>query len=168
MKREILINGDVAVIPLTMGYEAIIDAADVNRVAAFDWVASRSFRRNGDLRAVYAVARKNGKTVCLHRLILGDVGGLHVDHVDGDGLNNRRKNLRAATTAQNAYNQRLPISNTSGYKGVTWDKSRARWVAQIYVGGKNKKLGKFKDIEQAAAAYSRAAQAYFGEYGRAA
>jgi HNH endonuclease len=87
-----------------------------------------------------------------------------VDHIDGDTLNNRWRNLRLATASQNAMNSKRPRSNTSGHKGVFIDRGRIR--AAIKVDGKKLYLGHFETVEEAAAAYQNAALKYFGEFAR--
>jgi hypothetical protein len=74
--------------------------------------------------------------------------------------------LREATPSQNQANKAMRSDNTSGVKGVTWDKSRGKWVAAIHVNRKRISLGRYKDIEEAAAAYEAASSIHFGPYGR--
>ena len=114
MKRPIRIDGAHAYVPLTQGREAIIDVADVSLVDGHTWWLGKG----GYAVRVYKV---NGKqtTVYMHRVISACPEGQEVDHIDGDGLNNRRSNLRNATKAQNAYNVGPRRTNTSGYKGVS-------------------------------------------------
>ncbi len=88
-----------------------------------------------------------------------------IDHVDGDGLNNCRANLRPVTQSQNSANQRK-VRGTSAFKGVSFDKNRNMWAAEIGCGGKRFKLGRFKSETEAAAAYNAKAREVFGEYGR--
>lgn len=117
----------------------------------------------------YWKANVYGKTMYVHRIVfLLHHGYLPkiIDHIDGDSTNNRIENLREATQHQNCANAILSRANTSGYKGVTFDKRRKRWIAQVHVHGKNKNLGCFKDIEDAAAAYAKASALYFGEFAR--
>lgn len=89
-----------------------------------------------------------------------------VDHLDGDPENNALANLRKATNQQNQYNSRLKASNTSGYKGVCWDKPTAKWRAQICVAGRSVFLGHYATAEDAAAAYAEGAKRYAGEFAR--
>lgn len=115
MKRQIITIGQFAYIPLTQGYVATIDAADLHLVDGYTWTAIvRPY-------TVYAYRKDpgTGKNVHLHRVIMGDPEGLTVDHRDGNGLNNTRSNLRSATKAQNNRNQRVTPRNTSGVKGVS-------------------------------------------------
>lgn len=171
-KRAIRIEGEIAYVPLTRGYEAIIDVADINLVHGFNWTAKVRRRSGGDVSAVYAVRKikSGGKavTIRMHRVIAGTPEGLETDHVDGNGLNNRRANLRSATVAQNHYNIGRNARNTSGFKGVTRHKRDKRWAAHINIDGRKKFLGNFTSIEDAAQAYASAATKLRGEFGRVA
>ncbi len=169
--RPIRIEGNIAYVALTKGYEALIDVDDIPLVAGRHWCATIAHRPDGSIRTVYAVSAfpiEGGRRrlTYLHRLIAGPPDGMHTDHIDGDGLNNRRHNLRHATTAQNNKNLRTSISNTSGVKGVRWCKRDHRWVAQIAVDGRTRTLGYFASIEAAAAAYAAASAELHGEFGR--
>jgi hypothetical protein len=162
--RQIRIEGNIAFIPLTKGYEAVIDAADVHLVEGWNWHAD--VKRN----TVYAGRsgpRPEQRKIHLHRAIMGDPDGLEIDHIDGDGLNNRRANLRAATHGQNQRNRGAQSNNSSGFKGVSWDKPTGKWRAQIEVNGKNKHLGRYNTPEAAHAAYCKASDVLHGEFGRA-
>jgi len=91
-----------------------------------------------------------------------------VDHVDGNGLDNRRSNLRLATASQNQCNQRRSSANSSGFKGVTWCRKGKRWKARIKVNKVLKHLGTFTSPEAAYAAYCAASERFHGEFGRTA
>jgi hypothetical protein len=164
--RPIRIEGDVAYVTLTQGYEAIIDAADVLLVEGFNWSA----HVNG--HTVYGIRSKRNGTknisILLHRAIMGDPNGMEIDHEDGDGLNNRKANLRMATRAENARNRRKNQNNTSGVKSVDWDPVRKKWRARIKVDGKIHYLGRYETIEMAKTAYVAASEKMHGEFGRAA
>lgn len=84
----------------------------------------------------------------------------HADHIDGNPRNNGWANLRAVTAAENSRNQKTPRHNTSGHVGVGWDSKKGRWLAQIMVDHKTKKLGRFKNIEDAIAARKAAEAKY--------
>lgn len=175
-KRKIRVVGDLAYIPLTKGYEAVIDAVDVPLVERWNWTARVRLHADGSVSNVYA-GRMDGpvgnrRNVLLHRFLTDAPDEMDVDHRDGNGLNNRRRgekgNLRTATRAQNLQNSRLSRSNTSGFKGVSWVASRSRWLACIQAHGKRVCLGLFKTPEAAAAAYAKASAELHGEFGRVA
>lgn len=163
-KRQARIEGALAYIPLTQGYEAVIDASDAPLVAGINWCALV------DKRNVYAVYKQGPaggqRTVRMHRLLMGEPEGLEVDHRDGNGLNNRRDNLRAATKSQNQQNSRLSSQNTSGFKGVSWNKARRKWESNIVLNQVKTCLGRFATAEEASAAYIEASARLHGEYGR--
>lgn len=96
----------------------------------------------------------------------GDWPNGKLDHADGNIWNNRIGNLRVATTSQNGANARTSALNTSGYKGVSWDKSRGMWSAFITVDCKHIYLGRFTELSMAAQAYRDAAREHFGEFAR--
>jgi hypothetical protein len=102
--------------------------------------------------------------VYLHRLLLEPPKGLEVDHINGNPLDNRRENLRLATRAQNNYNQVSGRKNTSGFKGVCWDKKRGMWKAQIRANGINYNIGHYHTPEEAHEAYKLKAVELHGEY----
>jgi hypothetical protein len=145
-------------IPLTRGYVTRIDAADMAVAAGHKWHADVQPRR----RTVYASTWIGGKTVSLHTLIAPDWE--EVDHADGNGLNNCRHNLRDGAGFKNRANRVLASNNTSGYKGVDWNKQKGKWRAIIMVNKKSIYLGGFDTPEAAADAYDQAAVRYFGEY----
>ena len=160
--RPIRIEGDVAYVQLTKGYEAVIDVADVLLVASWNWAAI--VKRN----AVYAVRTETSgskaQAIYMHRLLANDPDGLQVDHGDGNGLNNRRYNLRPATTSQNAQNRCKSARNTSGYKGV--HRARGKWRARIVIDGVARSLGHHDTPEDAHKAYCAASAEIHGQFGR--
>ena len=89
-----------------------------------------------------------------------------VDHANGDRGDNRLANLRLCTISENRWNSRIRKRNTSGRKGVTWDKSRGLWMAQIMAHRKKENLGRFKTVDEAHAAYCEAAKRLHGEFAR--
>ena len=158
------IQNDIAMMPLTKGYVTKIDASDALLVAGFNLHATVG--RSG----VYAIASlgHGNKKMCLHRMIMSAPDGIHVDHINGDTLDNRRDNLRLATAAQNSRNCKPVMGGTSEMKGVSWHKASNRWRAQIRVETKKIHLGIFKSEADAYAAYCDASDKYHGEFGRTA
>ena len=119
---------------------------------------------------LYARANTIGKSkVYLHRLLMGvSDPTIIADHINGNGLDNRRCNLRLCTTAENSRNQCVRKNNTSTAKGVSWYKHSGKWRAYIVINYKQKHLGYFDTVAQAEQAYIDAAQKYFGEFTRGA
>lgn len=110
----------------------------------------------------------NGKQYLAHRIAYKmiykcDPEGI-LDHIDGDMTNNRIVNLRVASSKQNQGNSKIPRHNTSGLKGVTWNKKSSKWTAQINKGGNKIWLGVYDDKHDAHQAYMKAAAEYFGEF----
>lgn len=106
-----------------------------------------------------------------HRIVFAlatgiDSGSMSLDHIDGDGTNNNPENLRLVTHKENGWNRGASRSNSSGKKGVYWDKQSKKWRAQITICSNRKKLGLFNSIDDAAAAYDRAAREHHGEFYR--
>ena len=162
--RPIRVEGNVAYITLTKGYEAVIDAADVPLVDAWNWHVMIKPRTAYAMRKT--TAGKVHETIFMHHVILGCGKGKYPDHIDCDGLNNRRSNLRVATAAQNARNKRPSIKARSGYRGVCWRAGSKKWAAYIGSQGKRRFLGSFEKLEDAAAAYAAAAVEAYGEFAR--
>ncbi len=143
---------------LTFGKYAIVDAEDYDRLSSYKWCAVKE-RRNWYAKTL----RRNGSPLSMHRLITREPKGLFVDHIDHNGLNNRKSNLRHCTNAENSRNMR-PYGKTSRYKGVCWHKGSKKFVAQITFKGKKIWLGYFKDEIAAAKAYDKKARELFGEF----
>lgn len=135
----------------------MVDECDVEKVCRFRW----RDRRIGRLH--YAVAKDNKTAILMHRVILSPERGQHIDHANGDGLDNRRHNLRFCNHSQNQAN-RAPQGGASKYKGVC--RSGSKWLAGIKVSGIRHHLGVFEIEEDAARAYDRAAIDSFGQFAR--
>lgn len=163
--QPIRVVGDIAYVPLTQGYEAVIDVEDVSLVAGHNWSALRN--RHIVYASRGAKKHENLKsTVYLHRVVARAAEGDVVDHISRDGLDNRKANLRVCVNAENCRNQKLAANNTSGFKGVSWNKARGYWTASIRTNGKQRYLGRFADREVAAAAYAAASARLHGDFGR--
>lgn len=136
-------------IQLTQGKIAIIDPEDFELVDEYIWHTDRRG---------YA---RSGKNIKIHRLIMGVREGFEIDHVNRDGLDNRRSNLRWATLSQNRANTGR-AAGVCGYRGVRRDKKK--FMAQIGINGKSTSLGNFATAEEAAKAYDTKAIELFGEF----
>lgn len=149
-------------IPLTQGKFALVDDADYERVSQFKWQVQET--RRGNFYVIRSVGKRGKrKTVRLHSFLLPGVKP--IDHIDGNGLNNCRKNLRPATNTQNlqAFRQKA-LGKSSLFRGVYKESRCARWRADIKAGGVHYYLGMFKSEIEAADAYDVAARKYFGEF----
>ncbi len=164
--RRIVVQGDIARIPLSRGLVAIIDAADVPLVESFTWSALHSKRTSYARRNEVRDGRQH--TVLLHRVIVAAPNGAHIDHRNGDGLDCRRANLRLATQQQNNFNVRGHCDSASGIKGVRKHSLCDKYQATISAAGVRRHLGLFATAEEAQAAYRAASLALHGEFGRAA
>jgi hypothetical protein len=165
IKRPIRIEGDIAYVPLTKGYEAVIDASDAPLVRDRNWQAMVTKYSDGRVNKVYAASRGG---ILLHRVIMEAPPDMDVDHRDGDGLHCRRGNMRLATEAQNNQNIGMRRANRSGVKGVYFAKDRGAYRAQISVSGRNRSLGLFKCRTAASLAYMKASRIHHGDFGRTA
>jgi len=116
----------------------------------------------------YATRTDNKTKTCIymHKVVMQTPDGMECDHKHGNGLDNRKSQLRNCTHAQNSKNRKLNSDNTTGYKGVYWKKDRNRWIARIMVDGKDICLGYFKDIQEAVEARKIAESKYHGEFSR--
>lgn len=143
-------------INLVTGGEALIDDQDVELVSRHRWWQSS----NPEYR--YA---ESDDGLLMHRLILGVTEtAVHVDHVNHDGLDNRRVNLRLCNHTQNQGNARRRRDNSSGFRGVSWSRQSGKYKAQIRDNKVKTYLGSYATAEEAALAYDVAARRIFGEF----
>ena len=148
------------------------DLEDYDLIKDYCWNVHKEYRKkdDGNINSVgYYVTCKSlidHHVVRLHRLIMGvlDDSSIIVDHIDHNGCNNRRSNLRICNLAQNAWNVKPRTNTTSIYKGVYLERSTGKWVSQITKNKNTYKLGRFKNEEDAALAYNEKAKELFGEF----
>lgn len=156
MKNKYVIVGDITTLEVkTKDIElyVCIDTDDLERLIDFgySWTARKDKYRDCYYICCNAtLERGRKKAVPLHRFIISATEGLVVDHINGNTLDNRKNNLRMATKAENGQNRvNLAKNNTSGVRGVTWHKTRKRWMGSVVVNQKAIHVGFFDDIETA-------------------
>jgi len=148
-------------IELTQGQVAIVDEFDYEWLNQWKWHA---VKMRGGMKAARHIPKSGGRKIYMHRQIMAAPVGMDVDHRDHNTLNNRKENLRVCTTAQNIQNQLPSRGETSGFKGVTWDKRDRKWKAYIRIKGRQKFLGYYDDEIEAALVYDTAARRVFKEF----
>lgn len=145
-------------ITLTRGFVAMVDDEDYTALSAHKW-----FAKSDHNHTVYAARNCHGRTFRMHRIILNAPSGVLVDHINGNGLDNRRENLRLATPQENSRNRRLRSDSISRFKGVAM--VRGAWRMCIKVEGKVV-YREFDTETDAAKAYDEWASRYFGQFAR--
>jgi hypothetical protein len=158
-------------IPLTQGKVSLVDDDDFEYLNQFNWHMSTYRELNYAKRNVRAGT--SHKLRPMHREIFEyrgiDLTNLEVDHINGDGLDNRRSNLRLATHKENLANcakRSATRCKNHGFKGITFNPKNAKWVAQIAVNGKHIECGEYNTPSKAANAYDDAAVQYFGKFAK--
>ncbi len=145
-------------IPLTNGQFAVVDSEDYDHLSSFTWHAVKS------CDTYYAARRKGPRKIFMHRQITNAPANLIVDHIDHNGLNNKKSNLRLCKQDKNILNSRPTKGKSSKYKGVQFSKFYNRFIAIIFMNGRKHFLGKFDNEIDAARAYDAKARQLFGEY----
>ncbi len=153
-------------IALTQGQVTAVDTDIYEHLMQWHWFAWW----NTHAKQFYAVRTMTEEEdpgrgrVYMHREIVGGIKGLHIDHKDQDGLNNRRSNLRHATASQNGFNRPVQADSASGFKGVHLDKRYGTYTASIKVKRKHIHIGTFPTAEEAARARDAKAIELHGEF----
>lgn len=145
------------------GKVALVDDEDYERLGGHTW----RLVGHGKYAARHAVVDGRRTSIQMHREIVGAPPGISVDHVNRDGLDNRRANLRLCTVSQNGHNRWISKNNSTGEKGVYFaanDRRRKKWKAYIGIGGRWVHVGRFATREEAVAARNAAEIKHFGEF----
>lgn len=137
---------------------ALVSDEDFEELSKYKWHLHTT--RFGDY------ARTSSPKRYMHTFLMNPEHGYEIDHQDGDGLNNQRSNMRICTSSQNKANQNVRSDNVSGFKGVSWDKSRGKWLVQTHYRGKSKYIGRFTDKLEAARVYNETVIDLFGEFAK--
>jgi len=166
MERPVIVQPDdpmIRYIALTQGQVAIVDASRYEWLMQWKWYALYDPK----LDQYYAErGLPSNQTMKMHAAILNPPPGRRADHINGNTLDNRYDNLRPSTHRQNGINTKLRKDNTSGCRGISWDKSRQRFQVHITVNNIQINLGRYKELSDAQAAYEVAAEKLHGEYRR--
>ena len=153
----------VGIVPLSKGLEAVVDLADLALVSPFNWSSLCTAYGHAYAQRSFTVDRVT-KAILMHRLLTDCPAGMVVDHINGNGLDNRRANLRICTHNDNMKNQVVHRINKLQAKGVWQPKGKKSYRASITFNGRQIRLGSYGTVEEAAAAYKGAAKALAGEF----
>ena len=153
-------------ISLTQGKVAIVDDEDFASVAMFKWFAVRGCGDTFYACRTINLTKLDKVRVAMHRAILAADDRLMVDHVNGNGLDNRRVNLRLCVNRLNCRNRRGVANTSSRFKGVSWHRRMQKWTANIRDVDGQHWLGTFDSEEDAARSYDAAARERFGDFAR--
>jgi hypothetical protein len=151
---------------LTQGKVTQVDDSDFNWLMRYKWYAYLGYGKIWYAERGKYICEKH-YTIRIHReifLINNIKTSYEIDHIDGNGLNNQKYNLRAATRSQNSINRGLNSNNTSGFKGVYYYRTRMKFRAMIGYQGERLHIGYFNDPIDAAVEYDRYAKRLFKEY----
>lgn len=155
-------------IQLTQGKVALVDDEDYEYLNKWKWCLRGTGR--GKFYAIRGFSKSKKSnikgSISMHRQLMKPKKGYVIDHLDGNTLNNQKNNLRICTQSQNISNQKISVSNTSGYKGVCYDKKMNKFRAQIVCNKKRYYLGSYDNPVDAAHIYNAAAIKYHGEFAK--
>jgi hypothetical protein len=163
LNNQIIVSEQGCMVYLTQGKIAWIDQEDVDKISLLKWRAEKSgYTYYAKAEVEISKYPRKRKIFRMHRVICSNWNS--IDHINRNGLDNRKSNLREADKKQNGRNRPAQKMSTSKYKGVSWVPRLQKWLSQITVDGKNTYLGIFNDEVLAAKAYDAAANLYFGEF----
>ena len=151
---------------LTQGKFTIVDTDDFDWLNQWKW-GLYSNEKRGRIYAIRTIfihpdGTRFKTSLRMHRIIMNAPIDMQVDHINGDGLDNRRCNLRICTNKENASNKKHRAGGSSKFKGICWHKAVGKWYAYI----NNKSIGYYTSEIDAAKAYNKAALKYHGEFAR--
>ena len=153
-------------IPLTQGKVALVDDEDYAELVQYKWFAHNTYKNlwYAERNQKYMNGGRSTTQIKMHRVVMGVNGKLdtsnHIDHIDGDGLNNQKSNLRFVTMRQNQQNRHLPL-RSSNMTGVTWSEPHKKWTTRVHIGGRTRYLGLFENEIDASCTYRVACKVLF-------
>lgn len=151
-------------IQLTQGKIALIDDQDFELISKYKWRLQKGRNTHYAITQIYH--RRKMQIILMHRLILNPEKNMDVDHINHNGWDNTRSNIRVCTKSQNCMNRNSHKFSSSVYKGVIWHKRNNKWVARIRIDGKLIHIGSFSTEQEAAIEYNKKAIEMFGEYAK--
>ena len=162
---QVISDHSTRTIPLTQGKVAIVDDVDYASLNRHKWCAHKTPYTYYAERGV-CMPHSKLRIIHMHRIILNASDGMQVDHINGDGLDNRRSNLRLCTPSENNRNKNLSRHNKTGFKGVSVLRRKLQkpYRVQIRINKKRIQIGYYHTAEEAARAYDLAASTYHGEF----
>lgn len=155
--KQVILNKVNTKSPNYRKFAALVDDEDYGKINQFNWYAFK------EKHTLYAATHIQNKLIFMHNFIMGFKD---VDHINGNGLDNQRYNLRKATNQQNCMNRQSRRNSSSKFKGITWYKPTKKWKAQIVLNNEHIHLGMFNSEIEAAKAYNQKAKELFGEFAR--
>lgn len=168
-KKKIILTKEYAKMQLNRAKWTIVDLDEIEKLSKYSWYFANAPTGGYAAMDIWKDKKVVKKQLGMHRFLMNCPKGMEVDHIDGNTLDNRKRNLRICTHAENIRNVRLAKNNTSGYKGVVCYYSKRlglRYVAQIVFENKAHYLGTYNTAVDAALAYNYKAIELFGDFAR--
>jgi len=147
-------------------YSTLVNENDWSNIKQHKWYLLPTPTKGKYYAATKIKIQEKITTITMHRLIMNTPKNKVTDHINGNTLDNRKENLRICTSAENQYNRGPQKNNTSGYKGVSWNKQDKKWRAAVKHFGKQIYLGSYNNKEEAAKAYDAKIKELHGKFAR--